>query len=123
MLFEKTKIPGAWIIRSKAFEDERGIFARLFCSHELRDVIGSRNIVQINQSITRSIGAVRGLHYQRPPHAEIKIVRCLRGRVFDVAVDLRADSPTFREWTAVELHGGDQTAFLIPEGCAHGFQV
>ena len=77
----------------------------------------------MNHSTTRDVGAIRGLHYQKPPHAEMKIVRCLKGRVFDVAVDLRYDSPTFLRWHGVELSPESNLAYLIPEGCAHGFQV
>ena len=123
MKLVKTSIASAWILESKAFQDNRGAFSRLFCAHELEQVIGSRKIVQINHSMTRSVGAVRGLHYQNPPHAEMKIVRCLKGRVFDVVVDLRKDSPTFLKWHAVELTPDNHLALVIPEGCAHGFQV
>jgi dTDP-4-dehydrorhamnose 3,5-epimerase len=116
-------ISGVWIAESSFHQDHRGAFSRLFCSEEERPFLGARSIVQINQSITHSIGAIRGLHFQHPPHAEMKIVRCLRGRVFDVAVDLRRDSPTFLKWTAVELTPTNHLAFIISEGCAHGFQV
>lgn len=119
----ETVIPGACIVESAAFQDNRGAFARLFCTQELQTVVGQRKIVQINHSMTQSVGAVRGLHYQKSPHAEMKIVRCLKGRVFDVAVDLRQDSPTFKKWTGVELTPENRIAFVIPEGCAHGFQV
>lgn len=123
MILTETSIPGAWVIESTAFQDNRGAFARLFCSRELQAIVGQRKIVQINHSMTHSIGAVRGLHFQKPPHAETKIIRCLRGRVFDVAVDLRQGSPTFLKWTTVELTPQNHLAFLIPEGFAHGFQV
>lgn len=119
----ETSIAGAWVIESTAFQDNRGAFSRLFCSRELQTIVGPRTIVQINHSMTHSVGAVRGLHFQNPPYAEMKIVRCLKGRVFDVAVDLRQGSPTFLEWTAVELTPENHLAFVIPEGCAHGFQV
>jgi dTDP-4-dehydrorhamnose 3,5-epimerase len=120
---EKSSITGVWTIESSVHQDHRGAFSRLFCAEEEKSILHDRSIVQINHSITRSIGAVRGLHFQHPPHAEMKIVRCLRGRVFDVAVDLRRDSPTFLNWTAVELTPANHLAFIIPEGCAHGFQV
>jgi dTDP-4-dehydrorhamnose 3,5-epimerase len=123
MKLVETSIAGAWIVESKAFQDNRGAFSRLFCVRELQPILGSRAIVQINQSTTRSVGAVRGLHYQNAPHAEMKIVRCLKGRVFDVAVDLRKDSPTYLKWHAVELTSENNLAYVIPEGCAHGFQV
>jgi len=119
----ETIIPGVWVIESTAFQDNRGAFSRLFCSRDLQAIVGPRTIVQINHSLTHGVGAVRGLHFQNPPHAEMKIVRCLKGRVFDVAVDLRQGSPTFLKWTAVELTPENRFAFVIPEGCAHGFQV
>lgn len=117
------RIPGVHVIDGSVFRDERGAFSRLFCAEELHRVLGSRNIVQINHSVTHRIGAVRGMHYQQPPHAELKIVRCLKGHVFDVAIDLRRGSSTFLRWTFVELDAESSLAFVIPEGCAHGFQV
>ncbi len=119
----ETSISGVWIIENEVFKDDRGAFTRLFCSDEMQGIIDARVVVQINHSMTHSVGAVRGFHYQNPPHVEIKIVRCLKGRVFDVAVDLRQASPTFLKWTAVELTPENRSAFVIPEGCAHGFQV
>ncbi|HQT31339.1 MAG: dTDP-4-dehydrorhamnose 3,5-epimerase [Hydrogenophilales bacterium 17-64-65] len=119
----ETIIPGVWVIESTAFQDNRGAFSRLFCSRDLQAIVGPRTIVQINHSKTHGVGAVRGLHFQNPPYSEMKIVRCLKGRVFDVAVDLRQGSPTFLKWTAVELTPENRFAFVIPEGCAHGFQV
>jgi dTDP-4-dehydrorhamnose 3,5-epimerase len=86
-------------------------------------VVGRRPIVQINHSCTTRVGAIRGLHFQYPPHAEMKLVRCLRGRVWDVAVDLRTGSPTFLRWHAEELSPRNARMLVIPEGCAHGFQV
>lgn len=119
----ETTIPGVWVIESTAFQDNRGAFSRLFCSRDLQAIVGPRTIVQINHSMTHGVGTVRGLHFQNPPYSEMKIVRCLKGRVFDVAVDLRQGSPTFLKWTAVELTPENRFAFVIPEGCAHGFQV
>lgn len=103
--------------------DHRGSFARLFCQKELESCLAGRQIVQINQSCTASVGAVRGMHFQKAPHAEMKLVRCLKGRVWDVAVDLRQGSDTFLNWHAVELTPDNADMFLIPEGFAHGFQV
>lgn len=103
--------------------DARGAFARLYCERELADAVGTRRIVQVNHSRTAAVGAVRGLHYQRAPHAEMKLVRCLRGRVYDVALDLRAGSPTFLHWHAQELSPENGLMMVIPEGYAHGFQV
>lgn len=85
--------------------------------------MGGRHIKQINHSRTRTVGAVRGLHFQYPPHAEMKLVRCIKGRVWDVAVDLRAGSATFLRWHAEELAPENARMLVIPEGCAHGFQV
>ena len=119
----ETPIAGVRVIESDAVRDERGAFARLFCARELASVLGARSIVQINHSITRRVGAVRGMHFQHAPHAEMKIVRCLRGRVLDVAVDLRRGSATLMKWTSCELSPESRRAFVIPAGCAHGFQV
>lgn len=116
-------IEGVFLIESASIEDRRGLFSRLFCAQELQEILTFRTIVQVNHSMTHSVGAVRGLHFQNPPHAEMKIVRCLSGRVFDVAVDLRQGSSTFMKWTGVELTSENRFAFVIPEGCAHGFQV
>jgi dTDP-4-dehydrorhamnose 3,5-epimerase len=118
-----TPIAGVFVVEGSVSADHRGTFARLFCQRELSDVIGSRRIVQINHSRTVRVGTVRGLHFQHPPHAEMKLVRCLKGRVFDVAVDLRAGSPTRLQWHAEELSLGNNRMLVIPEGCAHGFQA
>lgn len=111
------------LVEGRAFEDARGVFQRLFCEDELSGVLTGRRIVQINFSRTAEAGAIRGLHYQRAPHAEMKLVRCLSGRVWDVAVDLRPSSPTFLRWTAEELSPENRRMLVIPEGCAHGFQA
>lgn len=118
-----TPIEGVVVVETTPVSDHRGVFARLFCSDELRHVIGSRHIVQINCSRTIAVGAVRGMHYQAPPHAETKFVTCLRGRVWDVAVDLRAGSNTFLRWHGEELSPANRRTLVIPEGCAHGFQA
>ncbi len=118
-----TPLPGVFVAETTVIEDQRGAFARFFCAEELAAAFGGRPVVQINHSRTARVGSVRGLHFQYPPHAEYKLIRCLRGRVFDVAVDLRAGSATFLKWHAVELTPGNARLFLLPEGCAHGFQV
>lgn len=118
-----TLLAGVVVVESAPHADARGAFARLFCSDALGNVIGARKIVQINRSLTRATGTVRGMHYQRAPHAEMKLVRCLRGRVWDVAIDLRAGSPTLLQWHAEELTADNGRMLIIPEGCAHGFQV
>ncbi len=96
---------------------------RLFCTQELSPVIGSRSVVQINHSCTTSPGAIRGMHYQIGDHAEMKLVRCLHGAVYDVAVDNRPASPTYLQHYAIELCANDGKLFVIPEGFAHGFQA
>jgi len=124
MKINRTAIAGIVVVEdSEACTDHRGAFARLFCSGALEEIVGSRQIVQVNHSRTQTIGAVRGLHYQRPPHAEMKLVRCLKGRIWDVAVDLRAGSSTFLRWHAEELSAENSRMLVLPEGCAHGFQV
>ncbi|MDQ3228886.1 MAG: dTDP-4-dehydrorhamnose 3,5-epimerase [Pseudomonadota bacterium] len=123
MNIHPTAIAGVVVVETTPFTDARGAFARLYCDNELASVLGDRRIVQINHSRTHAAGAVRGLHYQRAPHAEMKLVRCIHGRVWDVAVDLRAGSSTFRQWHAEELTPGNTRMLVVPEGCAHGFQV
>jgi dTDP-4-dehydrorhamnose 3,5-epimerase len=118
-----TGLAGLKVIESAPHHDARGAFVRLFCARELHPLLGGRTIAQINQSVTRRIGAVRGMHFQYPPHAEMKMVRCLRGRVWDVAVDLRSGSSTFLHWHAEELSPDTTRMLVIPEGFAHGFQV
>ena len=123
MKIARIDLPGVMVATGNPHADARGSFERLFCARELAGVLEGRHIVQINHSRTAAVGAIRGLHFQRPPHAEMKLVRCLRGRVWDVAVDLRADSPTFLRWHAEELSPDNHRMLVIPEGCAHGFQV
>ncbi|MCE9550569.1 MAG: dTDP-4-dehydrorhamnose 3,5-epimerase family protein [Betaproteobacteria bacterium] len=118
-----TALQGVMVVETSYVSDERGAFARYYCEHELASIIDERRIVQINHSRTTHIGAVRGMHFQRPPHSEIKLVRCLKGRVWDVAVDLRSGSSTFLQWHAEELSPDNARMLIIPEGCAHGFQV
>lgn len=118
-----TAIAGVVAVETTMRTDHRGEFTRLYCERELAECLGSKHIVQVNRSLTRAVGAVRGMHYQRPPHAETKLIRCIRGRVWDVAVDLRKESPTFLEWTAQELSPANGLMLVVPERCAHGFQV
>lgn len=118
-----TSLAGVEVVDTQPFADERGAFARFYCESDLQALIGARRIVQINHSRTAAVGAVRGMHYQQPPHAEMKFVRCIRGRIWDVAVDLRAGSATFLQWHAEELTPANGRMLAIPEGCAHGFQV
>ncbi len=123
MKISDTPIDGLLIAEITPFQDERGCFSRLYCERELADAVGNRRVVQINNSCTMTPGAVRGMHYQSAPAAEMKMVRCLKGRVWDVAVDLRHGSPWFLQWHAQELSPENGLMMLIPEGFAHGFQV
>jgi len=123
MIILDTPLADLKVVQSAPQSDARGAFVRLFCTQELQQLLGHRHVAQINHSRTNRTGAVRGLHFQRPPHAEMKMIRCLRGRVWDVAVDIRAGSPTFLQWNAQELAEGDQKMLVIPEGFAHGFQA
>jgi dTDP-4-dehydrorhamnose 3,5-epimerase len=118
-----TPLEALKVIQRKPIGDTRGYLERMFCSAELHPLISGREIVQINRSLTVKCGAVRGLHFQHPPYAEIKLVSCLRGEVFDVAVDLRQDSPTFLLWHAEILSAENHRTLIIPEGYAHGFQA
>ena len=119
----ETPIPGMFVAKSHAVSDERGAFMRLFCDEALASAQNGRSVVQINHSRTRRAGTVRGLHYQRPPRAEGKWVRCLRGQVYDVGVDIRSGSPTFLDHHAVVLDAALGNAVFLPEGIAHGFQA
>lgn len=118
-----TPIDGLKIVERTPRGDSRGFLARLFCAEELSAARWCKPVVQINQTVTQKQGTIRGLHFQHPPHAEMKLVICLRGAIWDVAVDLRAASSTFLKWHAEELSATNHRAFLIPEGFAHGFQT
>jgi dTDP-4-dehydrorhamnose 3,5-epimerase len=122
MKIEQTKIAGVAIIHSEPFKDSRGFFNRIFCQKELEAIRPNIVIAQINHSMTKIKGTIRGLHFQYPPYSEMKIVRCIKGSIFDVAVDLRKDSPTFLHWYGEILSAENMKAFVIPEGCAHGIQ-
>lgn len=118
-----TPLAGLHVVTRHLQQDTRGYLERLFCRHDLSELLSADSgIVQINRTLTHQRGTVRGMHFQRPPHAELKIVSCIHGAIFDVAVDLRPDSPTFRHWHGVLLDASEHTAFIIPEGFAHGFQ-
>ena len=111
------------ILRRIELQDSRGVFSRIFCEEELREVGWVSQVAQANYSLTRISGSVRGMHFQHPPHAEMKIVTCLSGKIFDVVVDIRKDSPTFLKVHSEELSSKNNKALLIPEGFAHGFQT
>lgn len=121
MVFAETDIDGAFLIEPERRVDDRGFFARMFCEKELTDRGLVGNICQANTGFSPRAGTLRGMHYQLPPHAEVKIARCLRGSVFDVAVDLRPDSPTYKRWTGQMLSAENGKLLYVPEGCAHGY--
>jgi dTDP-4-dehydrorhamnose 3,5-epimerase len=123
LTIHSTPLAGLVEVASPRIRDARGEFARLFCEDDFRVLRPGLHFTQVNLSQTRHRGSIRGMHFQSPPAAEAKLVRCLRGRVFDVAVDLRRDSATFLRWHAVELEPGSDLAVFIPEGFAHGFQA
>lgn len=118
-----TSLPGVRLVQRKLIEDSRGYFERMFCTSELQSIVQDRRIVQVNHTLTSRKGAVRGMHFQRAPWAEAKFVTCLRGEIFDVAVDLRKGSPTFLRWHAEVLSADNNCSLFIPEGFAHGFQT
>jgi dTDP-4-dehydrorhamnose 3,5-epimerase len=118
-----TPIADLVVVQRQPLSDHRGYFERMFCTHELAAAGWVKPIAQINHSYTAKQGTVRGLHFQYPPHAEMKLVSCIRGEVWDVAVDLRLGSPTFLQWHAERLSAENGCALLIPEGFAHGFQA
>lgn len=118
-----TDIEDLVVAKSFAIVDHRGMFSRLFCDKILAKCFGPRNIKQINLSRTLKAGAIRGLHYQVPPYAEMKLIRCVKGRVWDVAVDIRQGSKTFLKYHSQELSEENGLMLIIPEGFAHGFQV
>ena len=123
MKFTPLPLSGAYIIEPEPHEDDRGLFARIFCRQELQKIGHNKNIVQINHSRTRQKGALRGMHFQYPPKAEIKMVKCLRGSVFDVIIDLRRNSPALLEWHGEILSAENMKMIYVPEGFAHGFQT
>lgn len=118
-----TPLAGLTLLHTHPIADERGRFVRVFCEDALQSLRPNLHVSQVNISKTLAAGTVRGLHYQLPPMAECKLIRCLRGRVLDVAVDLRVGSPTFLDWHAVELSAENGNQIFIPEGFAHGFQA
>ncbi len=123
MRFLPTRVEGAWVVALEERGDDRGSFARVWCQREFADQGLATGFVQGNTAVTRHRGTVRGMHLQLPPHGEAKLVRCLRGAVWDVVVDLRPSSPTFLQWEGVELSLENRKMLYVPEGCAHGYQA
>ena len=116
-------LAGLKLLERQRMSDSRGFLARLFCADELAAAGWRQPVAQINHTFTARCGTVRGMHYQQPPNAEMKLVTCIRGEVWDIAIDLRADSHTFLHWHAEILSADNNRALLIPEGFAHGFQT
>lgn len=121
MIFNSTPLQGAYTIDLEKRGDDRGFFARLFCENEFASVSLETHFVQINNSSSAKRGTLRGMHYQLPPAAEVKVVRCIKGALYDVIVDLRPDSPTFKQWFGAELSAENRRMMYVPRGFAHGF--
>ncbi len=123
MIFQPSPLAGAYIIDLQPIEDHRGFFARAWCQQEFQQHGLESRLVQCNLSYNQTSGTVRGMHYQIAPHKETKVVRCVRGRIFDVIIDLRRDSPTYLHWFGIELSAENRRMLYVPEGFAHGYQT
>jgi dTDP-4-dehydrorhamnose 3,5-epimerase len=123
MIFTPTNLSGSFTIELKPFSDNRGWFSRTFCKQTFEQIGHHSEWVQMNHSVTFKKGTVRGMHYQLPPFSEIKMVRCIVGAIYDVIVDIRANSPTYLQWFGTELSADNKKMMYIPEGFAHGFQT
>lgn len=123
MIFKETRLGGAFVVEPERFEDERGFFARGWSRREFEGRGLDARLVETNISFNRRRGTLRGMHFQRAPRAQAKLVRCTMGAIYDVVIDLRPDSPTFRGWVGVELSAENRTMLFVPEGFAHGFQT
>ena len=121
MLFKATKIEGAWIVDLQRIRDQRGFFARAWCAKEFEDHRINSKFCQMNLSYSHKRGTLRGMHYQVEPHSEMKAVRCIKGALFDVIIDLRPESKTYKQWFGYELNDINNSMLIVPEGCAHGF--
>lgn len=121
MKFTQTKLPGVVVVDLERRSDDRGFFARQWCAEEMVRAGLNPSLSQLNTARSSAAGTLRGIHYQKAPHGEVKLVRCTRGAVFDVAVDLRPGSATFRQWFGIELDADQGRALYIPEGCGHGY--
>lgn len=123
MIFKETSLKGSYVLTFEPIEDERGWFARTYCKNEFLSIGHNKEWVQMNHSFTKQKATVRGMHYQRPPYGEIKLVRCIAGSVYDVIIDLRADSASYLQYFGIELSAVNKKMIYIPEGFAHGFQA
>jgi dTDP-4-dehydrorhamnose 3,5-epimerase len=123
MKFTETEVNGAYIIELDKIGDDRGFFARVWCKDEFEKRDLDADFVQANKSYSKDKGTIRGLHYQTAPHSEAKLMSCTRGKIFDVIVDLRPDSPSYKRWTGFELSAENRKMFYVPQGCAHAYQT
>jgi dTDP-4-dehydrorhamnose 3,5-epimerase len=123
VIFTETALKGAFILALEKVKDERGFFARAWCQQEFAKHGLNPQLVQCNISFNRKRGTLRGMHYQAKPHEEVKLVRCTKGAIYDVIIDLRRNSSTFKQWAAFELTATNHWMLYVPEGCAHGFQT
>lgn len=123
MKFAETKLSGAFVIEAERLEDERGFFARSWSQREFADHGLNPNLVECDVSYNTRRGTLRGMHLQTSPHSQVKVVRCTMGAIYDVIVDLRSSSPTFKRWFAIELTAENRLMLYVPEGCAHGYQT
>ena len=123
MIFEETKLKGAYVISLQLFEDNRGGFARTFCKKEFAQIGHTKEFLQLNHSYNIHKGTIRGMHYQVSPYQEVKLIRCIKGSVLDVIIDLRKDSPTFLQHFSVELSAENKKMIYVPENFTHGFQT
>lgn len=123
MIFTELAVAGAFAIDLEKREDARGYFARAWCAREFEENGLNPELVQVNLSFNDEVGTLRGMHFQRAPHEEAKSVRCTRGAIYDVVLDLRPESPTYKDWAAVELSADNRRMLYVPEGCGHGYQT
>jgi dTDP-4-dehydrorhamnose 3,5-epimerase len=123
VIFRETTLPGAYVLEPERMDDHRGFFARVWCKRELHQHGLKGELVQSNVGFSYRRGTLRGLHFQKPPHAEVKIVRCTRGAIFDVIVDTRPESPSYKRWFGVELNEGNGRMIYVPEGFAQGYMT
>lgn len=121
MIFTETKLKGAFVLEIKKLEDERGFFGRSWCANEMKEHGLNANVRQANTSLSKSKGTLRGMHYQLDPYQETKLIRCTHGSIYDVIIDLRPDSPTYKDWFGIELSRDNYKMLYVPEDFAHGF--
>ncbi|MDG1693893.1 MAG: dTDP-4-dehydrorhamnose 3,5-epimerase [Porticoccaceae bacterium] len=121
MNFKETEIQGLYLVDLQQISDDRGFFARAFCKEEFAEIGLESEVLQANMSFSKNAGTLRGMHYQKNPYQETKLIRCIRGSIYDVVIDLRKDSPSYGDWYGVELNDKNRTALMVPKDFAHGF--